>query len=92
MESSNEKDYVRYIVLVINTINKNILPQKPPRVLSVLLQYSFTKLTWPTLVQYDVIQFLPSAGSETKLLSLKSNKKKKKNLITYITLVGFPIF
>ena len=39
----------------------------------VILQYAFTKITWPAYVQLDVIQFLPSAGSEAKLLSLKSN-------------------
>ena len=41
--------------------------------MSVVLQCTFTKLTCPVYVQLNIIQFLPSAGSETKLLSLKSN-------------------
>ena len=50
------------------------LPHKPRTLLSVVLQNAFTKLTvWPAFAQLDVTQFLPSAGSETKLLSLKSN-------------------
>jgi hypothetical protein len=62
--------------LLIQSINKSInpyLPHKPRVLLSVVLQNAFTKLTvWPAFAQLDVIQFLPSAGSETKLLSLKS--------------------
>ena len=49
-----------------------------------VLQNAFTKLTWPVFVQLDVIQFLPSAGSETKLL--KSNKKKSDNIYYIIWL------
>jgi len=52
------------------------LPQKPPTELSLLLQYAVTKIACLVLsasVQLDVIQFLPSAGSEVKLLELKSN-------------------
>ena len=66
----------------MNTINQSInpyLPQTPFTELSVVLQYTFTKSTWPSNVQLDVIQFLPSAGSKPKLLSLKSNN------IYYIT-------
>ena len=54
------------------------LPHTPCTESSVLLQYTFKKLTWPLYVQLDVIQFLPSAGSETKRLSLKSNNKNSK--------------
>ena len=60
----------------MNTINQSInpyLPHTPFTELLVVLQYTFAKLTWPSNVQCDVIQFLPSAGSEPKLISLKSN-------------------
>jgi hypothetical protein len=52
------------------------LPHKRCTESSVLLQHTITKLAWPLYVQLDVIQFLPSAESETKLPSLKSNKNK----------------
>jgi hypothetical protein len=56
----------------MNTINQ-YLPHKPCTLMSVLLQYTVTKLTWPADLQLDVIQFLPSSVPDIKLLSLKSN-------------------
>jgi hypothetical protein len=65
----------------MNTINQSInqsinqyLPHKPCTLMSVVLQYAVTNVRWPTYEQLDVIQFLPSAGSDIKLLPLKSNK------------------
>jgi hypothetical protein len=75
-------------VLVMNTINQSInqyLPHTPATDALLLLQYTFTKcLVLPSSVQYDVIQFSPSAGSDIKLLPLKSNS------IYYI--IWLPIF
>ena len=64
-----------YFVLSMKTINQ-YLPHRPRTELSVLSQYTFTKITCmllPAYAQLEIIQFLPSEGSDINVVSLKSN-------------------
>ena len=61
----------------MNTVNQSIneyLPHKPRTLMPVILQYAVANVRWLSREQLDVIQCLPSAGSDIKLLPLKSNK------------------